>query len=223
MKTEEIGKFLQEIQHLCIDARDGFSNKYGWQKSDARWAVFNKCSSVLITIGLGLVFLERHLTQRKWWEENSTLPFTDQTIRDTSQEFEMFLRIGLIQNLMYSVESSLRIFLRSLNPAACKNGNAEFQSIYRCLLKMIDLSNHLTILDLWRNIRNVMHNNGLFMPPNGQDIVVEHKSKRYEFKVDQPISFLNTALLMELTPDMLYLMIDVVNSEKIRNQASIRE
>jgi hypothetical protein len=34
MKIEEIGKFLQEIQHLCIDARDGFSNKYGWQKGD---------------------------------------------------------------------------------------------------------------------------------------------------------------------------------------------
>jgi len=223
MTAEEIGRTLQAYQNLVVEAREGAQRTLGWSERDARIAIFNKLSNALLALMLGYVFAERYLSKKAWWHENSAIPITDKSMFDSAREFEMFLRIGLVQNIMYAVESSFRIFVRSLDPAACKGGNAEFQSIYRYLLKRINLESRLSVLDLWRNIRNTIHNNGIFMPPNGSDETIIHKSVTYKFVATKSVEFVNIELLLFLISDIITLIADVVVSPTIKGQLFIEE
>ena len=164
MNPEAIGSEIEKISHLLFDLKEGLRHKYMWNENDARITVFSKIINVLNTANLGYVFINKYLKKKDWWKENESLNVNERSIVKTVEEFEMAIRIGLIQNVTYSIESSFRTFSRAIQPGACKDGFAEFKSIYSSLLKKTSLQKHENLLDLFRNMRNTMHNNGLFHP-----------------------------------------------------------
>jgi hypothetical protein len=72
-----------------------------------------------------------------------------------------------------SIESSLRLFLRALDPTACNGGMKEFNSIYDCLFnsKLATApADGIELLNLLRLVRNTIHNNGVYFNPRGTDV-----------------------------------------------------
>lgn len=223
MDVEAIGRKIEENQHALVDARVLLSDRFGWNENDARLTVLNKCSSVLITISLGYVFIHKCLTKENWWKANSTLPIDREQMTQAGNEFEMFLRIGLIHNILYAVESSFRIYVRKIDPQACSNGIAEFKSIYEWLLKRANLKKYFPLLDLWRNIRNTLHNNGLFLPTSGKDADVIFEGNIYKFRVGKPNDFVNTEFIVNLLPNMRDMLLELLQSNELTRYREIRE
>jgi hypothetical protein len=220
---KDIGMNIESIQHLLVDVREGLFKKYNWKEDDARLTLFNKCSTVFISLNLGYVFIYKYLSKEDWWKENQHLPMERKTIENAINEFEMFMRISLIQYVMYSVESSFRIYVRTIDPVACKNGNAEFKSIYDYLLSLLSLKEFIPLLDLWRNIRNCMHNNGIFMPAKMVDSIVVHRGLTYKFEVGKPNDFVTTLFMLNLVPEIIIMMVKVVTSSVLEAYPSIKE
>jgi hypothetical protein len=224
MDVEKIGPQLEQYSHMPFHIREKLAEKYFWKVDDARITAFNKLNSVLTTINLGYFLMHIYLSKKDWWKQYQKLDVTESSIQNTLNEFEMFYRIGLIQNIVYSIESSFRIFVRALDSAACKGGQAEFKSIYDWLLKKLNLqATNTELLDLIRNIRNTMHNNGLFFPTNGQNQSVTYKGTTYNFVVGQPNNFVTTELMISLVPDLLDLVEAVVQAKPLVDIGHIQE
>lgn len=223
MTIEELGRKIEENQHALVDAQTALSRKYEWNENDARLTVLNKCSSVLSSINLGYVFFSKYLTKEDWWRANSTLAIDREQMSNAGNEFEMFLRIGLIQNTLYAIESSFRIYVRAIDPMACSQGTAEFKNIYEWLLTRVRLQKYITLLDLWRNIRNSMHNNGLFWPTSRKDSLINYKDVIYTFEVGKPNDFVSTEFIVRLLPDIRMLLQELLESEEIVNPLEIKE
>lgn len=224
MDIEKIGRQLEQYSHMSIDTREDLTGKYSWIANDARITAFNKLNNVLTAMNLGYFLMHTYLLKKNWWKENQKLEVTEDAIQNTLDCFEMFYRIGLIQNLNYSIESSFRVFVRKLDPTACNGGQAEFKSIYDWLLKKLNLQTANTeLLDMLRNIRNTMHNNGLFFPANGQNQSIKYKGETYNFVVANPNSFVTTELIVGLIPDLLDLVKKVVQTSPLVDIRHIQE
>jgi hypothetical protein len=169
---------------------------------------------VLNTANFGYVFLCNYLNKKEWWLENEKLGVEVKTMKNTCHEFEMSIRISLIQNITYAIESSFRTFSRSVQPGACKNGMAEFKSIYASLLKKTSLQKHEELFDLFRNIRNSMHNNGLFYPSKGGNQIIKIQDREFLFEVGKPCNFVDTELIVQLTANLIVAIKDLVESKE---------
>jgi hypothetical protein len=222
MKQDQIsiiGHLVEESRNSIIDIEEVLRKKNPkWKKDkDARLTLFNKYSTVLATVSINLVLLERYLSKEEWWLANSYILVSDDSKKLFLKEYEMFNRIGLIHFIFSSVESSFRLFLSAIDKDACNRGRSDFKNIYDHLLDRLQLAQYITLLDLWRHIRNCLHNNGLFLPKNYKDIEIEFKGLKYNFIVGKPLDFVNTTLVVELLPDIVKMSKDVVESRLINN------
>jgi hypothetical protein len=150
--------------------------------------------NVFNSLLLASVFARNSITSGNWRETLGAEEFSIWV-----QEYDGFLKIGFVQAVFLAIESSLRVFLRALDPTACKGGMAEFKSIYECLFKSklyVCPIDGVELLDLLRNIRNTVHNNGVFFNPKGSDTSVKWAGQNYVFKHGLPVDFVTWDLII---------------------------
>ena len=223
MSIEKIKNDITIASHLAFDKRVPIQAKYSWKDDDARLTIFNKLNRLLASISLGYFLMETVVQKKEWWKQNQP-DLNDQSVTNAFDDFEMLFRIGLIHNLMYCVESSFRIYVKTIDEDVYKKMQGQFKSIYGWLFKKLNLqATNVELLDLFRNIRNTMHNNGLFFPTSGNDQTIIHKGITYKFEVGKPNNFVTTELIVDLTPDLINLVENVVQASPLVNIGHIQE
>ncbi len=151
--------------------------------SDARLTILKKSIDALTSLEISFANMFKIMQDPDWM---NNYPFEIVIpARYVKDGYEMFIKMGFIQIYFSAIESSLRIYLRTIDPNVCNNSRGEYKKIYDNLLNRLNLQEFVPLLDLFRNIRNTIHNNGIFLPPNNEDVVVEYKGKKYHFKVGQ--------------------------------------
>lgn len=128
--------------------------------------------------------------------------------------YEMFLKIGFIHLYFSGIESSLRIFLRNIDSNVHKNSRGDFKKIYDTLFERIGLQKYVPLLDLFRHVRNTIHNNGIFMPADGKNQEIKYKGRVYNFydgKVQLNTSWSDILFILDETIGMMKELLD--NSE----------
>ena len=129
----------------------------------------------------------------------------------------MSLRGAFLNNFFASVESSFRYYCREVSPGKCNNAAGNFKNIYEHLLSKnnFNLPNYIPLLDLWRNMRNTIHNNGKFYPDNQKDCDVPYQGTIYKFEVGKVPQFLTWDLLLNIIPHTKDMLLSVVNSSSL--------
>ncbi len=226
MKQDNIaymGPLVENIRNNIIDIEEKLRKQNPlWKKDiDARLTVFNKCSTVLATVSINFVLHERYLIKKDWWIGSSSIPVSEDNAKTFIQEFDMFNRIGLIHFMFASIESSFRLFLHAIDPNACGGGRAEFKGVYDCLFSRLKLRKYIDLLDIWRNVRNSLHNNGLFFPANNKNQKVGFSGVEYTFEVGKPLDFINTTVMVDLLPTIVEMLKEVVTSIEVYNLKEI--
>ncbi|MEC7227284.1 MAG: hypothetical protein VXW00_10475 [Candidatus Latescibacterota bacterium] len=121
--------------------------------------------------------------------------------------------------MFLAVESSLRLFLRAIDPAACNGGMAEFKSIYECLFRSklsAVPSNGIALLDLLRLVRNTIHNNGVYFHPNGNDASITWDGETFEFKQGSPVDFVTWDFMIRVSEALRQLLREVVEDATLK-------
>ncbi|MBW8035957.1 MAG: hypothetical protein FVQ79_10075 [Planctomycetes bacterium] len=180
---------------------------------DARITSFSKLINVFNSLLLALTFISKHLLRKDWWQANYSETIPEYDLLILVQEFESFSKMAFVQFLFSSVESSFRLFLRALDPEACKGGTAEFISIYECLFKSkLSACPHegIEILELLRPVRNTIHNNGVYFHPSGRDVEVEWNGTKYRFIQGTPVDFVTWDFISSISDSLRTLLRTVV-------------
>ena len=129
------------------------------------------------------------------------------------------LAIGDKVQLLFSIiESRFRIFTNCLDPTACKNGMDSFKNTYQWLLKKLDKQEqYLEILEFFQLLRNTIHNNGVYRNIKEPSKQVFYSDKLFTFEQGKPVLLDNlyNLLFFELTPDLLNMVNDIINSSQI--------
>jgi hypothetical protein len=208
---------IQQLRDSFVTTKDSLIQKHPtWDKvKDARLTLLSKCVNVLNSTQLGMVHIQFNLTQRQWWTSISKSPIADADIQIYLNEFDMFIKLGFLQFLFASIESSLRLIVKAIDPTACSGGTAEFKSIYSFLLKRLTLQKYEALLDLLRCIRNTIHNNGVYFHRSGNNKTVVHNGITYTFEIGKSVDFVNWQFLFDLLPELRQMIIEVVESNEV--------
>lgn len=193
--------------------------------SDARVACFGKFANIIESTELGLKFLDEYLTHAEWWAANYAPLPSSEDVAICVGEFSQFNKAALVQLAFGAIESSLRVFLRALDSTACSGGTAEFKSIYDCLLRtkvrLPKPDDRVALLDLFRGIRNSIHNHGVYLRRDGADTIVAYRGTSYDFLHGKPIEFVTWTLVAQLVADVLELLSELVASPELQSIASL--
>lgn len=109
-------------------------------------------------------------------------------VPDELNDYVVLLTAGLIVYPFSLFEAGLRRIVRAIDPTACSGGATDFKGIYDWLFARLRQDGWayaggeaVEFLDLYRNIRNTIHNNGKFYSRTATDAVVTWKGNRHEF------------------------------------------
>jgi hypothetical protein len=164
------------------------------------------------------MFLDQHLLDAGWWRDSGLTRPEGQDFETTVIEFSQFTKSGFLQGVFSDVESTLRVVLRALDPTACDGGTAEFQTIYRVLLGtqlQFPRQDWEPLLELWRLLRNTVHNNGVHFHRRGTNAQLAYRGLTYNFSHGQPIEFANWAFLVSAAGDLLDLLITTIRAPSV--------
>jgi len=216
----QLAKQIERIRDVLANEKDNILKIYSMNDlNDARITSYNKIINVLNSVQLSLVFVTKHLLNQQWWDYLSpeTIPTDDKILY--ADNFVNFIKLGFIQGLYMSIESSFRLFLRALDPIACNQGMAEFKSIYECLfktkLKCIPIDGIL-LLDFLRLVRNTIHNNGVYYHKNGDNVSITWEGDKFDFQQGIPVDFVTWELLIRMTDALHNLLFIVVTDSNLK-------
>lgn len=217
---------ISQIQQL----RDSFANTKArilqkhtsWDKAkDARVTIFSKCINVLNSTQLGMVHIQFNLINKQWWNSISKEHIQNADVQIYINEFDMFIKLGFLQFLFSSTESSFRLFVKAIDPTACSNGTDTFKNIYSYLFARLNLQKYEPLLNLLRCIRNTIHNNGVYFNRYGKNETVVYKGTTYTFENGKPIECATWQFLLNLVPGIEQMVVDVVESNEVSSIISI--
>jgi hypothetical protein len=211
---------IHDITEKTAQNRESLQRTYPTWKllEDARLTAFTKLTAVLITAKFALVFASRGLLNDEWWNEHvedaHLLPEREKGI--TWHNYMQFMKVGFTQFTFAGIESSFRIFLRAVDSTAGSGGTAEFKSIYDSLLRSKlshEPADGIALLDLFRLVRNTIHNNGVYYHKSGRDEQVTYKGITYSFRIGKPIDFIDWDFILKLVDDARGLLFNVVTDD----------
>jgi hypothetical protein len=104
-----------------------------------------------------------------------------------------------------------------MDPAACQNGTASFESVYKWVLTRTNQQDWRSLLDLWRLVRNTMHNDGTFVPHSGKDQSVTFDGVEYAFRAGSVIDFMNWPMLIRLCEETHEMLNAIVYSTAVQS------
>jgi hypothetical protein len=80
----------------------------------------------------------------------------------------------------------------------------------------------IELFDLWREIRNVIHNNGVyFNAKGGHDKAIIYKGKTYVFRHAHKIEFVDWGMCFRTAFDVRGMLQAIVNDDVIKNHAGV--
>lgn len=198
---------LWERQQLLAQVRDELTTTHGWSVYDIRLSVFTKIENAVGSTALGFESMTEFLRFHRQHQDGSIRAPIEQSV---STELAAFYKLGFTQFVFSAIESSLRSLLRALNSTAANNGTADFKAIYDCLLRteltLQRAQDWIDMLDLFRLIRNTLHNNGVYFHKLGTDTEITYRGIAYPFKHKQKIDFVYWDLCLSLLDDSIDLL-----------------
>jgi len=211
---------ITAIRDRLIDEKAKLQSEHpNWKiATDIRLTCFSKFENVLSSFQLGCVFWDMNLLSDEWWDKVTDYPKVDRAL--LRREFQLFLKLGLVHLSFSAVESSLRIMMRALDSTAHAGASVEFRRINSDFFEQRlskPMPYHIELLDMAAKLRNTVHNNGVYFHKSGKDAIQNYKGRTYVFKYGQPIDFGNWPLLLEITSDLVSMLVEVVRDPKIKN------
>lgn len=185
---------LLEIETRLFEKGHGIaesvSKKNSNWKEDIRYTTFNTLSSVLRYARLSLILREQTLENSEWWtskyfsyfsymdshfgiSENGRVQMRTEARQSISNDFLQSMIVGLY-TLCFSIrESRFRIFYNYLvttdSESSTEKGEireGDINKIVKRILCELNLYDKISYFDLFRLVRNTIHNNGVFTQKN---------------------------------------------------------
>lgn len=223
---EQVEAYLERIRVDYTLSRENLEKKYAWKRNDSRIVIFTKGVRVMNGIQIGVSHLRKDLKHDKWWKDrfpNDTI--TPENKKLLCDDFDNFLRGALINDVYSIFESTIRILAHKFSSEMFPDPTISFSKIYPKFLKKLELDGFIPLLQIWSNIRNSIHNDGMFVPPKSKaiDEDIMYDGDTYMFRVGKPVICAGWKDLCELSYELAKATHQIITSSKISRIPFIEE
>jgi hypothetical protein len=226
---------IAEVEKQARDARDKafydasvLMQAYPWdQKTDLRITTIGRLIRLLVALQLTLRSLRnlKAATDEEW----STLVLPAGKNRERQPYLlvlELVTKTGFIASLFAAMESSLRIFLKTIDPVSYAKDQVRTRKLIQLLLEQKlsrPFSSEFQSVDFLRTLRNTLHSNGVFNPTDGRPATFTFRGKTYAFEPEKRVNFASWKLVIDLADEMRQISFRLARDPKISSPAAIRD
>jgi hypothetical protein len=206
--VSEVEQKLAALRKELVEHRNALGQKYATLPvTDPRRVVARHIRAIAGSAYLSWIFLEDELREPAWWQHQfNVIPPAAQ---DDVHDYEVFVAATSVLYPFSLFEAGVRRIVRSIDSTACAGATAEFKSIYDWLLARMrrdgwafSQGDATAFLDLYRNVRNTLHNNGHLYSPKARNVTIEWRGVDYDFVHAQPPPFINWDFNVMLVRDL---------------------
>lgn len=190
-----------------------------WDFQDARIVIFRKIIQILNGFAIGFSHIHREFINPTWFKTLYRELGTEENQKKLCNEFEIFLSSGLIIFLYGAIESSMRIISLKLDSTKFPKG-ITFSSLHKTLLADLNLEQYVDLLRIWGYLRNTIHNNGIFLPFDGENQIIEYHNNTFKFENGKQHTIIGWEMYAILVDDLCEMVSSIVESKEI---SSIKE
>jgi hypothetical protein len=195
---------------------------------DARYIVFAKYINVINSTLFAINGLEKATLSDEWWKRMKSYysairpnPIFRKTL--SLVQYDTFIRTGFVIQSFSATESSFRDLVRALLPDLPPQDVVDVRDVYGKLLTSLKIGgDYRDLLDLYRLVRNTLHNGVYFnpwKPDKGQSI--SYKGKTYPFIPYEPVDFADWDFVLMLVREVGWLLFELVNHRDLVSKVEI--
>jgi len=212
-------KSLYQFSKRLAYAYDALRKEFPqWKENDARIAVYVRCSNTAEHVLFSYIFENKLFTKKEWWSQFTYIKSpTDSQINIQKNNYDSFLRVSLVTQYFSCFETFFRILIKKLFPEFKER---KFYLICEKILEEFDLKNYQRIFDLYRFIRNSLHENGIISDSHVYPIM--YNGEWYRFEKGKSI-MVNWLFLCEISMDLEECLNKIIHSKKITDIDSIED
>jgi len=189
-----------------------------YQTDDIRESIYKQLYKVVWPYSVGLRFLITELFHNARYAFQ--FPGTsDGTRRETIQYYELLLRNGLIYSTSSIVESGLRSVFRALYPEKPGTDSRFQKTILRPMLKNLEIdteSDQVSALKLLLEVRNCIHNNGVYLGWKREDLRIKYRGDNHTFTYGKSHRSAKREMLLSIIRDIESLFDLIFNKNKLK-------
>jgi len=204
-------KLLYQLSERIAKAREKLKRDFpDLQKDDARITVYGHCVNTVESVLFSMIFEKEQLADKSWYQK---VPYivqpTDYEIHSIRENYDAFLSVALVTEYFACFEIFFRNVIKKLIPTYKENS---FHSICEKILKELNLKNYQDKFDMYRFIRNSLHNNGIVTEKDAYPI--RYNGFLYKFEREKKIE-VNWLMLCQLSAELEECLSKIIHSEKV--------
>jgi len=216
----QIGTTVDEIREKFTKSEEKIIQSHSdWNFQDARLVIFRKIIQILNGFTIGFSHIPREFINPVWFKTLYGDLGTKENQERLCEEFEIFLGSGLIIFLYGAIESTMRIISLKLGSEKFPR-TISFSSLYKSFLADLNMEQHIDLLRIWGNLRNTIHNNGIFLPFDGEDQIIKYHGNTFTFENGKQHDVIGWEMYALLVGDLCEMVSSIVESKEI---SSIKE
>ncbi|MCK4821401.1 hypothetical protein KA005_36890 [bacterium] len=223
LKVTNLEKSLSRVVEIRNKTDKDISvllSQFDWdQRKDIRIVSLVKILRFLIALQLSLHSLINMAdTEYEHWSDLKLPRPIDEGIEGYLLAYKAFIEISFVSSLFSIIESTIRAYYQHIDPNEYGQiKKSTYKVTNKFLLEKLDkeFTIDLEWVDFMRNVRNVIHNNGVFSPIDGKSRTLIYKDNEYRFIPGKLLHFVEWPLLLDLANDFRELMFQISVDEKI--------
>lgn len=194
------------------------------KEEDARLNFYNKIRTLNNMFRLSYGFYTKYLLTHKFWEDNyPDFIMSNKNMSNICEEYDMFIRSTFITEIYSAFESSFRIIIQKIDPIYYEKNKTHFSRMAEKVLNDFKIPEEYQLVKHFSNLRNSMHSNGFFEPPNSKDQTIHYKNKTFVYKVGEPVQYAGWTDLISISKLIHYLFFEIINHTLAQNILFIKE
>jgi hypothetical protein len=225
--ADEVERALEQLRNDAVAVRNSLATEFDrLPLGDPRRVLARHIKAVVSSTYLNWINLAENVADPSWWQ--SQFGAVPPAAQDEVSDYEVLTTAAFVLYPLSLFEAGLRRIVRALDPAACSEGAAEFKSIYEWLLARLRRDNWSysrgeasAFLDLYRHVRNTVHNNGRFYSRAGTDVEVTWRGTRYRFEHAEVPAFIGWNFNIALVRELIHLTDELVRAPTISSLPAI--
>jgi hypothetical protein len=180
---KKIGKEFQSGMNLSYKI---------YSDDDPRYQIFLNLHATWLSAQVFSILMDEQTTTTVWWTDHKNIfnnDFNNAIVKEVNNSLRSFIDFSVFHSSIMFVEDFFRQLLRSIDPASCNFSTEDFENVHKALFKKLALQQYSSLIDLFRTLRNTIHNNGCYLPRNRKDKTILYNGKAYEFKNEHTVYF----------------------------------
>jgi hypothetical protein len=223
---EKIERSVKEVRDKAFYDASILKSTFGWdQNADVRVTAIGKIIRLLVALQLGLNSMRRlELANDDQWTTLLLPAGENKEHAPYLGVLELVTKSGFVSSLFSAMESSLRVLLVHIDPEGYARLRLKTRKLFQLLL--LEKLSHpyeseFTIIDLLRNLRNTLHSNGVFHPPDSQPVTFTYRGRTLAFEPEKRVDFADWGLIVSLADDMRQICFRIARDPVISGASSI--